>query len=291
MEINTFYKTNKVDKDFDEVRYQKEFPETKDFYQPYCKNNQIDDKHRLYFHYVTHTQAECQKIARLSKSSLAKPPIAIIGNGSSLRGFDLTRISKAGFHSFGMNAAYRHWREIDWWPTYFACYDIVVTNSHKESFKKLIHDPNMPIKNYFFRLEFQSQLQHQKCHFVDGPQFEQRITTGTLACRTAICLGYKKLFLLGIDVNYVEILPEAVVLDEKQTLKMKKTPEHNPNYFFEGYQQEGDIYNLPRGNDVHYAAWNNLAESVKDTDIEIINCNPKSNIKLFPFMPFNEVLL
>lgn len=50
MDIYEFYKTNTVDKNFDEVIYQKEFPETKDFYQPYCKHNNINDQHRLYFH-------------------------------------------------------------------------------------------------------------------------------------------------------------------------------------------------------------------------------------------------
>lgn len=54
MDINKFYKNNIVEKDFDEVLYQKKYPETKDFYQPYCKNNNIDDKHRLYFHYINY---------------------------------------------------------------------------------------------------------------------------------------------------------------------------------------------------------------------------------------------
>jgi lipopolysaccharide biosynthesis protein len=49
--IKEFYQTNNVLEDFDEIFYQKEYPETKDFYQPYCKNNNIDDRHRLYFHY------------------------------------------------------------------------------------------------------------------------------------------------------------------------------------------------------------------------------------------------
>lgn len=51
MDINEFYKNNIVDKDFDEVFYQQQYPETKNFYQPYCKDSGIDDKHRLYFHH------------------------------------------------------------------------------------------------------------------------------------------------------------------------------------------------------------------------------------------------
>ena len=49
--IEKFYQKNRVDDDFDEVFYQEQYPETKDFYQPYCQNNNIDDRHRLYYHY------------------------------------------------------------------------------------------------------------------------------------------------------------------------------------------------------------------------------------------------
>lgn len=50
--IEEFYKSNKIDEDFDEVFYQNIYPETKDFYQHYCNNNNIDDKHRLYLHWA-----------------------------------------------------------------------------------------------------------------------------------------------------------------------------------------------------------------------------------------------
>ncbi len=46
-----FYLFNKIDESFDEIAYQNKFPETKNFYQPECTNNNIDDKHRLYFHF------------------------------------------------------------------------------------------------------------------------------------------------------------------------------------------------------------------------------------------------
>jgi hypothetical protein len=51
MDINKFYEIYKIDENFDEFLYQTRHPETKDFYQPYCIDNNIDDKHRLYFHY------------------------------------------------------------------------------------------------------------------------------------------------------------------------------------------------------------------------------------------------
>lgn len=54
--IDQFYKENSLDIYFDEKFYSSRFPETKDFYQPYCLANNISDKHRLYFHWVTNNK-------------------------------------------------------------------------------------------------------------------------------------------------------------------------------------------------------------------------------------------
>jgi hypothetical protein len=51
MTIEEFYKDHEIDDDFDEIFYQKSYTETESFYQPYCLANNIDDKHRLFFHW------------------------------------------------------------------------------------------------------------------------------------------------------------------------------------------------------------------------------------------------
>ena len=54
--------------------------------------------------------------------------------------------------------------------------------------------------------------------------------------------------ILGMDCNYVEMIPECEELEDG-TLKITKTPApgSNPNYFFDDYQRVGDIYNKPNG--------------------------------------------
>ena len=210
--------------------------------------------------------------------------IAIVGNGRSLKGFDLTKISKAGLDSFGMNAAYRYWRRIDWWPTYFACYDFVVIDSHLEEFKKLITDPEIPIEKFFFRHQI---VEHPKCVAVSNEEIGKIITTGTGVCRTAIKMGYDTLFLLGIDCNYVETIPESKQT-ENNVLEVQQTPKHNPNYFFDDYQQKGDVYNVPNCEKIHMEAWSELAEDCNKLGVDIINCNPKSNVKCFKFQDVGQ---
>ena len=52
--IEDFIKIGDVDEDFDERLYQTLYPETNLFYQPYCKNNNISNRTRLFFHYAKH---------------------------------------------------------------------------------------------------------------------------------------------------------------------------------------------------------------------------------------------
>jgi len=49
--IEEFYQYNNIDVSFDAKFYESIYPETKDFYQPHCQENNIDDTHRLFYHY------------------------------------------------------------------------------------------------------------------------------------------------------------------------------------------------------------------------------------------------
>jgi hypothetical protein len=55
--IEEFYNNFVVDDDFDEIYYQDRYPDTIDFYQPYCRKNQISDKHRLFYHYFLYRKS------------------------------------------------------------------------------------------------------------------------------------------------------------------------------------------------------------------------------------------
>jgi hypothetical protein len=49
-DINKFYQNHTVDEDFDELKYLECFPDVFDYYQPYCKTENISDKKRLFHH-------------------------------------------------------------------------------------------------------------------------------------------------------------------------------------------------------------------------------------------------
>lgn len=50
-DIVSFYKEYRVDDDFDAEFYNSEYPTTYKFYQPFCRENNISDRERLFFHW------------------------------------------------------------------------------------------------------------------------------------------------------------------------------------------------------------------------------------------------
>jgi len=69
---------------------------------------------------------------------------------------------------------------------------------------------------------------------------------------------YDDIHLAGFDCDYIEFLPETEILPDG-SLRITKTPETNPNYFFNDYQREGDLYNVPNGTTVHMRSWKELS--------------------------------
>ena len=70
----------------------------------------------------------------------------------------------------------------------------------------------------------------------------------------AYVLKANRIHLLGMDCKYQEFLPECEKLEDG-TLKIIEKIKDNPNYFWNDYQQLGDIYNPPNVNRVHKTSW------------------------------------
>lgn len=56
--IEEFYSTHSIDPNFNADYYLAIYPEVKDFYQPYCKNADIDDEARIYYHYYYYNKSD-----------------------------------------------------------------------------------------------------------------------------------------------------------------------------------------------------------------------------------------
>ena len=241
--------------------------------------------------------------------------IFILGNGRSLQDVmynpEKLDILKQ-YDTFGMNAAYRKYDELNFYPTYFACCDPKLIKTHLKEFKNLLH--NSPIKKFFFlnhiqkdpdhpfkkediqhkkyqKIEFKVSKHIENYNFSTFENFYNIPSTGASAVKMAIIMGYKNIVLLGCDCNYTEFIKEAKITDKEiEELTIMKTPEKNENYWFDDYQQKGDIYTIPGGDTNHMKAWKIIKQVSDYHKVTVVNCSQISKIPFFKKVSFNEVI-
>ena len=230
----------------------------------------------------------------------------LLGNGPSLGDVDLHSLSR--FHTMGLNAAYRAYQKIGFWPKYFGCFDGLVCDSHSREFKELIK--NSPIEKFFFininddkkeifteaeilgsskfqRIDFRYRTAQEKNRTdilsTSFTPFVDMRTSGSNSIQTALLLGYRKIILLGVDQNYIEVVDGAEKNKSYHKLIMKETPKANPNYWFSGYQQAGDKFNRPNLYGSQIPAWNNISATLEHLgiEVEIYNCSPITALECF----------
>ena len=205
--------------------------------------------------------------------------LIVMGNGPSLKNVDFEMLK--GFDTFGLNSAYRAYSRMNWWPTYHGCFDYRVTDNHKQNFIDLINSKK--IKKHFYIRNLAKEDNFQFINLLpfgttnrmnnsikDFDSFHDNGNSGANACSVGVCLGYKKIILLGVDCNYVEIV-DGAKKDGPGGLVMEKTPDSNPNYWFDDYQQKGDEFNVPAGLSFHMPTWNLFAYRAAHANIELLN--------------------
>ncbi|MEM8758228.1 MAG: FkbM family methyltransferase, partial [Planctomycetota bacterium] len=244
-----------------------------------------------------HHRGIYDKLDGLRESGRAET-LVILGNGPSLREVDLAGLG--GADTLGMNAAYRHWDRIGWYPTHYCCMDTVVIMSHADEIARMVRDRRaLGMRRFFLRtciLETQPQLRDEpSVTFLEDVQeasellSPQGITTGSFSALFGAFMGYRRMVLLGIDCDYVEKIDQAKAAGGIK-LAITETPKANPNYFFDDYQQKGDLYNIPNASPgFHPRAWSQAERVLTEAGVRVFNGNPASKLRVFPFAMLDEV--
>ena len=222
---------------------------------------------------------------RVAKPNYDKT-IVIMGNGPSLKHFNFELMRS--FDCIGMNIAYRHFRKIGIYPRFHTCFDFVVTDNHAVDFKAHIEDPDVTTERFFLLRQVSSSPKLTVIRLLpEAPEFSTDINrfqnsgnTGTNSCQVALCLGYRRIILIGVDCNYVQFVDGAKVVGGT-VIEMQKTPGNNPNYFIPDYQQKGDRFNIPNAHIYHKPAWEKLAQYATRNGIDVVNCGPESALECF----------
>ena len=207
-------------------------------------------------------------------------------NGPSLKDVDFKTLND--YDTFGMNLAFRYYFNNNWYPTYFGSFDVLYNRQFKEDFRRLIRKSRGKIKDFFF---IRKVLQRPHVHTVptngelytfseDIDNFGNGGNTGVNCCQVGICLGYKKIILLGADCNFVEVVDGSSEGDGER-LVVGDQCRDNPNYFCDYYQQSGDVYNKPNVDKYHRPAWESLSSFAKNIGVDIVNCSSSSTLTCF----------
>jgi len=199
-------------------------------------------------------------------SELKDDELYILGNGASLKEVDLIHYLEKK-KTIGTCVAFRYWKKIGIYPTYYCCVDGAVLKSHIESIKEMIQKKKCEvfllcasiIQEWKDILQYDNVLYIQQLARSEMNPFRYLVDycSGSSAVLFGYVLGYKNLNLLGMDCKYIEFIPECEELKDG-TLKIIKEVKNNPNYFIDYYQQIGDIYNPPNVDTVHKKSWQDL---------------------------------
>ena len=148
----------------------------------------------------------------------------IIGNGPSLDLYDLRKLFKE--YTFGSNLIFRRWV-----PTYYVCCNPLVYNQYGDEIDRM---SGTKFKFLPESLQWTSQEIFQTDF--TGPFF-QGFTVTYVCLQLAFIMGFKTVYLVGMDHNYGEVNGDP---NEEQTYGYDEVSRHAVDL---GY--DGDLWNLP----------------------------------------------
>lgn len=217
----------------------------------------------------------------------------IIGNGPSLTVEDLETLHQRGIDTFAVNRIYQIFPKTQWRPTYYVSTDAVMLRDKLEEADKIPAQIKfIPLQNkyylgikvkgakYFFRNDLRENDQSEGFSLDCTDQVNMRGTV-TIACmQLAMHLGYKHIYLLGIDHNFDKIITEngEVIIDPSVK-----------NYFIEGYDDDvaSEVsHNL--GNTTR--AYFDVRRFIDKTDVRIYNASRKTKLEAFERVTFEEAM-
>ena len=138
----------------------------------------------------------------------------IVGNGPSLSADDLTKIHDLGICSFGLNRIFCIFDETAWRPSFYISQDISTTYGMEKDFLNLnlpyrFHPirwkwfDNFNIKGSYYYNTITSKNKECLDFSKDFPEYVvDASTVAYTAFQLAYYMGFKRIYLIGVDQNY-----------------------------------------------------------------------------------------
>lgn len=233
-----------------------------------------------------------KKMARLHNSHLNESCF-IIGNGPSLTVEDLETLHAKGIDTFAVNRIYQIFPKTNWRPTYYVSTDAVLirdkldeVNQIPSKFKfiplqnKYYLDIKVEGATHFFRNDIRENDQPEGFSLDCTEQVNTRGTVTIVCMQLAMHLGYKHIYLLGIDHNFDKIITESGEIVIDPSVK---------NYFIEGYDDDVSKevqHDLGTTTKAYWA----VRRFIDNTDVRIYNASRQTKLNSFELISFEDAI-
>lgn len=213
----------------------------------------------------------------------------IIGNGPSLKAEDLEAIK--GEYSFAANSIFKIFNDTSWRPTFYMIQDAayaagIVKDLPKVEAEHKFISINSMIKNCFYSKDYIGFYLNRSI-FPNPPEFSADIskelhegyTILYSAMQFAVYMGFKEIYLLGVDFNY------STVKDNSGNVISTST---QSNHFFDnqGKQVIGPLPNL----EYSLAAYQKAREHTESNKAKINNATRGGKLEVFERTSLEEIL-
>lgn len=213
------------------------------------KNNQVYHKcAELLYMYKKRdeyfSQIKAYRKIRKFQNSCKGEKCFIVGNGPSLQKEDLEMLKSKGYKTFASNRIYLIFPQTEWRPDYYFMSDAKLIKQYNDEMKEF------PKEKQFFPEKYKEILQEGNFYhsipfnYEEESKFSKNAGRGvyqscsitTEMIQFAYFMGFKEIYLIGVDFNYIT---NNKASDHEYIYSGEK------NYFVDGYLKPGEIADIP----------------------------------------------
>ncbi|ODR88360.1 6-hydroxymethylpterin diphosphokinase MptE-like protein [Sinorhizobium alkalisoli] len=214
----------------------------------------------------------------------------IIGNGPSLRVEDLDRLKFE--YTFASNKIYLAFEQTTWRPTYYAVEDLLVAKNNVDKITELtgmtkIFPSHMlkiiPRRQNHFYVQWIPPQDNTSPERNFSDDLSVGVCWGSTVTYTliqyAVHMGFKEIYLIGIDHSYVE---------PKSSGGNVLVSTGEVNHFHPDYRKPGEKWHVPVLDRLEHS-YNYAREHCDRIGVKILNASRTTKLDAFPLIKFDDV--
>lgn len=172
----------------------------------------------------------------------------IIGNAPSLRYEDLNTLKELGEVCFGVNRIYRAFVNTTWRPKYYVAVDSIICKNDHDIIENI--ESTKFIRHFFTEVDWKSENVNQfRGISSDNVNFSKNIENGVYigntviydALQIAYYMGFKKIYLLGVDLDLTKRVNEQGRHFYKEGSEKERLQDANLNYILKAFKYAADV--------------------------------------------------